>query len=336
MPTRVCVIGCGTVAPVHIKAIKALDSAVLYGVCDIKEERVADFGKRYDAKEYRSFENVIADKNIDSVHICTPHYLHASMAAEALEAGKHVVLEKPVCIKKEEIDIIEKALDNTDKKLCIMFQNRTNNSIVQMKNIIKTDSGIGKLIGISGIMNWHRDEKYYKSEPWRGRWETEGGGTVINQAVHLLDLIDYFGNVKAVRAAISAKVLKDIIETEDTADAYLTLSQGASATFYATNTFPQNRPIQLELCFENTVLRYADNMLWRIGGDSAKIIARDSGEIAGKDYWGSGHARVIRSFYDSIKNNTDDYISFEKAKHSARLLCAFYESAKMHKEIVIL
>lgn len=332
---KVCVIGCGVVAPVHMKAVSKLENAELYAVCDIVHERADKYAAEFFAKAYYDFDEVLADSEIDSVHICTPHYLHVPMAVAALAAGKNVVLEKPVCMNRSELAELSAAEKNSYAKLCIMLQNRTNCAIRELKRIIAEDDSLGKLLGISGVMNWHRDAEYYKSGDWRGRWDTEGGGAVINQAVHLLDLIDWFGRAKSIRASISTKLLGDVIEVEDTADAYMELENGASATFFATNTFAVNRPVQLEICFENAVLRYSDSMLWRIEGGNAQIIAHDSGEKLGKDYWGSGHAFVIKSFYDSLEDGICRYITLDDAKHSAALMCALYESAKSGETVSV-
>lgn len=332
---KVCVIGCGVVAPVHMKAVSALENAELYAVCDIVHERADKYAAEFSAKAYYDYAEVLADSEIDSVHICTPHYLHVPMATAALAVGKNVVLEKPVCMNCDELEALCAAEKASFAKLCIMLQNRTNNSIQELKRIIAEDKSIGRLMGISGVMNWHRDAEYYNSEAWRGRWDTEGGGAVINQAVHLLDLIDWFGGAKSIRASISTKLLGDVIEVEDTADAYMELENGANATFYATNTFAVNRPVQLEICFENAAFRYADSMLWRIEGENAEIVARDKGKKLGKDYWGSGHERVIKSFYDSLEDGVCRYITLDNARHSAALMCALYESAKSGEAVLV-
>lgn len=332
---RVCVVGCGVVAPVHMKAVSGLENAELYAVCDIVHERADRYAAEYSATAYYDYASVLADDNIESVHICTPHYLHVPMAAAALAVGKNVILEKPACMNRDELAALCAAEKASCARLCIMLQNRTNNSVQRLKQIIAEDKTIGRLLGISGVMNWHRDADYYASEGWRGKWATEGGGTVINQAVHLLDLLDWFGKAKSIRADISTKLLGDAIEVEDTADAYIELENGASATFYATNTFAINRPVRLELCFENATFCYAEGMLMRISEENAEIIARDSGERLGRDYWGAGHRRVIKSFYDSLADGVCRYITLDDARHSAALMCALYESAKSGKTVSV-
>lgn len=331
----VCIVGCGVVGPTHMKSLKGLETARLAAVCDIIPARADKYAAEYSAAAYYDFDQVLTDDTIDAVHICTPHYLHVPMAVKALNAGKHVILEKPVCMNLRELKTLHDAAKNSSAHICVMLQNRTNSAIETMKKLYESDKSLGRLLGINGVMHWQRDKAYYDSEPWRGRWETEGGGAVINQSVHLLDLIDWFGRAKSIRAGISTKRLGDVIEVEDTADAYIELENSGCATFYATNNSPVNRPFEFELCFENAILRYSDNKLWRISGDSCEFVSKNEGVALGKSYWGSGHARVIHDFYQSITNNTNNYISLDDAMHSAELMCALYESAAENKTIVL-
>ena len=327
-----CIIGCGIIAPVHLKAINNIDNGTIYGVCDIVKERADKFANEYAAKAFYSFDDVLDDENVDVVHICTPHYLHVDMAIKALKKGKHIVLEKPCAINKNEFEKLLSEYEKSDKKICTVFQNRTNTCIEALCDIVKENKD-GKLLGISGAVRWNRDAAYYNHDKWRGKYATEGGGVLINQSIHLLDLILFFGDkVKNVCASQSNKSLKNVIEVEDTVDAIIEFESGLKASFYATNAYPVNQPFQLELNFENATYRYADNNLYKIEKGECTFICRNGASVPGKDYWGGGHKRVIFDFYNAILNGTE-YIDLSDAVQTTNTMFAIYDSAKNKGEI---
>ena len=136
---------------------------------------------------------MLADKNVDTVHICTPHFLHAPMTIQAMKIGKDVVLEKPAAINQKEFEKILKVQHETGKKICLMLQNRTNACIVKLKEICESHI-YGNMTGVFGSMTWDRQPEYYTNSDWKGKYATEGGSLLINQAIHLLDLIGFMGN----------------------------------------------------------------------------------------------------------------------------------------------
>lgn len=327
-----CIIGCGIIAPVHLKAINSIDNGNIYGVCDTDKERAEKYAKEYDAKAFYSFDDVLDDENVDVIHICTPHHLHVDMAIKAISKGKHIVLEKPCAINNEEFEKLLTAYKASDKKICSVFQNRTNTCIEALKDIISENKD-GKLLGISGAMRWMRNAAYYNRDAWRGKYATEGGGVLINQSIHLLDLILLFGGkVKRVCASQSNKSLQGVIEVEDTIDALIEFESGLKASFYATNSYPVNQPFQLELNFENATYRYADNNLYKIEKGECTFICKNDASVPGKDYWGGGHKRVIFDFYNAIENGTE-YIDLSDAVQTTKTMFAIYDSAKNKGEI---
>ncbi len=317
-----CIIGYGAIAPVHADALKKIKNVSLYGICDTNSERAKKGAEEHGCKMFLDYSEVLSDKQVDVVHICTPHYLHESMAIAAIEAGKDVILEKPVSINKEELGILIKKAK--DKKVCVMVQNRMNEAVQEFKKIIDTDKSLGKLLGGVASLTWYRTPEYYKKDSWRGKWETEGGGVLINQAIHLIDLISYLaGDIKSIKATISNKTLEDVIEVEDTADAILKLENDVRVSFYATIGYSSDLPMRLELQFENAVLRYADNVLYRIEGEKINVIGKVNNSFKGKKYWGSSHEVVIDAFYNGGK-----YPTIEDVENSMSTLFGIYESAK--------
>lgn len=328
-----CVVGYGAVGPIHASALDKSPDARLYAICDINPEKLKS--TEYDVVKYTNFEQVLNDKSINVIHICTPHYLHKDMAVKALAAGKDIVLEKPVTMTESELD--ELLNFKTDRKICVMLQNRTNKCLERLYDIVKNDKAAGKMLGICGFLTWQRTPEYYSSDGWRGKWSTEGGGLLINQAVHTLDIINWLGGgAKSIHASISTKKLSQYIEVEDTADALISLKNGTSAMFYATNCYSTNSPMRIEVKFENVLYRYADERLYKITDDNIEIIEDDKNNPLGKRYWGSGHANVINNFYSFLSGKGGNYTDLKDSASTMRLLFAFYKSAKENgKEIAI-
>lgn len=313
---NVCIVGYGAIGPVHAKALETTDRARLYAVCDVDPGRREACRAQYGAVAYEDFDRMLQDPDIQSVHICTPHYLHYEMIRRALEAGKDVVAEKPLTRTEEELDALLK-MDGAER-VCVVFQNRLNPGIVKLRELIR-EGGLGKVKAVKAALTWHRDRAYYEQGGWRGRYATEGGGLMINQAIHTLDYFSYlFGGAETVRALTANFSLEDAIEVEDTCMAHLGLPGGVSGVFYATNGYGENSAPFLETVFEKGTVRYRDNQLWC--GDT--LLAEDEPPKTGKAYWGSSHERLIRRYYDEGK-----YFSPRDAENTMRTLFAVYRSA---------
>ena len=167
-----CIVGYGAIGPVHADAIDKCPDAHLYAVCEIDTDRAKKCTDAYSGVIwYADFDKMLCDSNIDVVHICTPHYLHEPMTKAALCAGKDVVLEKPVCMNRDEMNgIVDTAESHSDRRVCVMLQNRTNACIRKMQSI-GASGDAGELMGIIATLSWHRDEKYYAHDSWHGIYE---------------------------------------------------------------------------------------------------------------------------------------------------------------------
>ena len=322
---NVCIVGYGKIGPNHARAFEIIENAKFYAVCDINEERIKKCQETYDVLGYTDFDEMLKDENIHSVHICTPHYLHYEMVVKALKAGKTVVCEKPVTMTKEQFEKL-KNVKNADK-ICLVFQNRLNNCAVKIKEIIASGE-LGKITAIKSMLTWHRTAEYYLADEWRGKWATEGGGVLINQAVHSLDLLGYFvGDISSVKANMMNYSLEDTIEVEDTFAAYMGFANGVKGFFLATNSYPVDSHMDIEISFENGNVRYARGKVFL----NDEIVATDEVATAGKKYWGAGHTKVIKNFYDK-----GEYFGIKDGENTMNTMFAMYESAKNNgKEVQI-
>ncbi|MBR5270803.1 MAG: Gfo/Idh/MocA family oxidoreductase [Clostridia bacterium] len=317
---NVCVVGFGAIGPIHANAIKKTKNATLYAICDIDKSRISKGVEEYDTKGYESFDEVLKDKNIDAVHICTPHHLHFEMIKKALLSGKEVICEKPITRTREEFAALLET-DGADK-VCVVFQNRLNPCVRKAKEISNSKE-LGTLLSMKGIVTWNRDDEYYLHDSWRGKYSTEGGGVLINQAVHMLDLMCYFGGkVKDVKA-INANFSHSTIEVEDTMCAYLSFEGGANGVFFATNCYGVNTPPEFEMVFEKGILTYSNNTLKKDG----EIIETDIKPSEGKVYWGSSHEELISNYYDHNK-----HLSPLDARNTMETMFSMYDNNKLIKE----
>lgn len=326
---KAAVVGYGAVGPVHAHAIHELVSAELYAVCDINKERTTLSRQEYGCIIYNNYKEVLKDSNIDVVHICTPHYLHFDMTMKALEAGKHVVLEKPVGIHMSEMEqLMNYTKMHPQQKVCVMLQNRRNVCVEKLKDIAIGDVKTGRLKGILGNVYWKRDESYYAQDPWRGKWRSEGGGVLINQALHMIDMMIYFGGrIRDVKSMIAHWEITNI-EVEDDAKAILYFENGTKGVFQATNNYVRDEPYNLELLFENAHYRYADGRLYEIRAKDVKILAFDESVQVGKEYWGTGHKTVIRDFYNVLTGNEGQYTDVRDAYETMKTIFTIYNQAE--------
>ena len=213
---RAVIVGCGNIAAVHAAVLTAQKDTELVGVADIHFEKAQDYAERFHTKPYASLEEMIEKEQPDVLHVCTPHYLHVPMTQYALERGINVFMEKPPAITLAQLDQLKQAVYASKAKLGLCYQNRYNPSYRAAKEFIASGAA-GKVLGARGLVTWNRPAPYYTQSEWRGKLATEGGGVLINQAVHTLDLLsDLLGRPDWIDASLSNHHLKGLIEVEDT------------------------------------------------------------------------------------------------------------------------
>ncbi|MCR4620807.1 MAG: Gfo/Idh/MocA family oxidoreductase [Clostridiales bacterium] len=322
------IIGLGSVSRAHIGAIALLPQARLCAICDI-DPAAMDVIKDAAVKRYTDYHSLLADPDVELVHILTPHYLHARMAIDALEAGKHVILEKPMASELNDAKRLIEAADRAKTTLSVIFQNRYNPSTRELKRLI--DSGAcGKLLGSRAVITWCRSKEYYKSGSWRGRWETEGGGALINQSIHTLDLLSYLGGpISRVKGHISTDLLSDAIEVEDNVHAVFEYASGARGVIFASTNYVNDAPIMLEMVFENATYQlWADKLFRLIDGIPDLVLREEGGQtVDGKAYWGTGHKAEIAAVYQAVLEGKQFEIDARSAYPALDLVKGIYESS---------
>lgn len=321
-PYRVAVVGCGAICGNHIKAIQAAEQ-VLCALCDIdpaQAQKKIDTYELTDVSVYTDFLTMLDTENPDAVHICTPHYLHAPMAIAALERDIHVLCEKPLCISVEQLDELQKAVRASRAQLGVCHQNRYEANMIRLKELAQ-----GKVAGAFGSVVWHRDADYYNSAAWRGTWDQEGGGVMINQALHTLDLMQWIcGFPTHVTAHVSNDMLKGVIEVEDTASACFECENGTRFSFFATNAATASLPVQIQIKLKTGDLIDAQNDQFCFNHEL--ISAKNQTDTVGKRVWGAGHKDLICDFYRHVSQNQPFPIGFDEGEKVIRLILAMYRS----------
>lgn len=324
---KAAIVGCGNIAAVHAKSISLLDGVTLTAVSDIKMDRAEKYEREYGCRACDSLEKMLEAERPDVLHICTPHYLHVPMAQYALKKGIHVFSEKPPVISEEQLTCLEKAVSEGTGRAGFCFQNRYNPSVLFVKKLLASGKA-GKVKGARGIVTWHRDAAYYTESGWRGKLETEGGGALINQSIHTMDLLGVFlGKPVSVEAQTANHHLPGIIEVEDMMEAYIRY-ENAAACFYATTAYTEDAPPLIEISCENVVIRIEEldvTLLWRDGRREKPEIDRK--KALGKSYWGTGHLDCISDFYRCLKTGERFAQDLDGVRDTVRLMLGAYESA---------
>jgi len=322
---KVGIIGCGAISSVHLDAITALETAELVMVCDSDKAAAMKVAKATDCRWTSDYQVLLNEAEIELVHILTPHFLHVPMAIEALKAGKHVVLEKPVGISFESLKQLQEFADQSEKTVGVTLQNRFNPTTVEMLAIIKSGR-LGPLVGAKGLVTWSRSGDYYRLSPWRGQKRYEGGGLLINQAIHTLDLMAYVGGpIKTIKATVANNTHPDL-DVEDTVMAMMTYDNGAVGNFYGSNSHGTNSDVELEFVFENGLLRLLNQKLYVTLDGQTQVVASDLVKKGEKAYWGMSHQLIIDDIYQSIIEGKAPRVTLKDAIEATRLVLGCYEA----------
>ncbi len=331
---RAAVIGLGAIGPIHLAAIGQNPGITLAAVCDIDRQTREKVPQ--DIPFFTDYMEMIREVKPDVVHICLPHYLHVPVAEAAVKAGAHVFCEKPVALntaQAEEFAAFEAA--HPDARIGICLQNRFNESIEMLRDIIQGGE-YGTVTGLKGIVPWSRPKSYYDEQPWRGKMEYAGGGCMINQSIHTLDLLYYLGGpVGSLRASVS-QLLDYGIEVEDTVSARLNFRNGAKGLFMATNANYKNESVQISVQMEKGEFIITDNILSRLGENGEKEKLAEDAKMPGtKFYYGASHKKLIALFYEALENGSREYVHVRDAVMGIRLIDAIVEAGRTGKEVFL-
>ena len=343
------IIGCGVIGYWHDLAVrKNADRAQVVAYCDMDQRRAEEFNSRYAggrAKVYTDFRRLVRDPQVDVVSVCTPSGLHLDPVLAAAEAGKHILCEKPIEIKLDRIDRMIESAEAHRVKLAVVFQRRTYESARKVKTAL--DQGLlGRMILGDARMKYFRSQDYYDSGAWRGTWALDGGGALMNQGIHGIDLLLWFmGDVRSVLAR--TRTLSRNIETEDTAAALLEYTSGALGVIEGATAANPGEPTRLELHGVRGTIVYEETRIvkWAVGGDENALaqqvpLSREEacaggGQLNEEEMAALGHIRHVADLIDAIHEDRAPLVTGREARRSVELILAVYESSRTGREVVL-
>jgi len=342
---RFAVIGAGSMGRVHLRNIADLENARAVAVCDISGELGKKTAAEFDC-EYFSDYNKLFTRNIcDAVLIATPHYQHTTIGIAALQAGCHVLVEKPISVHKADCQRLIAAHQNKKQVFAAMFNQRTDPRYQKIKQLID-DGELGELTRVNWIItDWFRTDAYYASGSWRATWAGEGGGVLLNQCPHQIDLLQWLcGMPKNVRGFCGLGKRHNI-EVEDEVTAYLEFPSGATGVFIAsTGEAPGTN--RLEICGDRgKVLVEDDKILFTRNEVPASRFQKTTSDAMAKpdvwnieipaqaNAWGPQHAEILQNFVNAIIAGEPLIAPAEEGIHSVELANAILYSSLVEKVI---
>ena len=332
---RVAVIGCGRISVMHLVSAKELEYSKIVACCDVVKERADSCAEKYDCKAYYDYKEMLEKEDLDAVHICLPHYLHSKVACYAFEKGVNVLSEKPMDVDYKSAESAVNLAKEKGVVFGIVSQCRYNNSARLVKNAVQSGK-LGKIISARSILTWSRSDDYYSESDWKGTWDKEGGGVVIDQAIHSIDLVNWIVDSEVETLSVNmANRGHNIIKVEDSAEGLVTYKNGVKYGFYCMNNYGCDEPIEIKLFCEKgkVVFDYDDAYIYYNDGTVESAHQSDNLKEyeGGKDYWGFQHIRQIEQFYKACLGLEPLEISGEEALKTHKLIMDIYDKGGMKK-----
>lgn len=338
MGLKIGFIGCGRILEMHGNSVMRIRDAEVVAVCDSIESRALDASLKYGGKVYTDYELMLKNENLDIVHLCLPHYLHSEVGFVAAKHNIHVLTEKPLDVSVERAQSLIDACEDANVKLGVIFQNRYRKTNEKMREMIQSGD-FGSILGARMFLSWQRTEEYYRQTPWKGFWSSEGGGVVIDQAIHTLDFINWVlgGDILSVDAFVANRH-HPTIEVEDIAEGSITYREGYQFNFHAFNYYSYDAEVFAEVQTEKAVFRMIGSQL-EIISNSGEIVRNDismndvlENQSLGKAYWGTTHHEQISEFYEYVEGDRDSIgVDGHEALKIQKLVEAIYISGKSSK-----
>jgi UDP-N-acetyl-2-amino-2-deoxyglucuronate dehydrogenase len=339
---RVGIVGCGNIAKTHATALAALSEGELAAACDVDEGRAKAFAAQFGAPNvYTDVDAMVRGGNVDAIIVCTPHPFHAPVVVAAAEAGVHVLCEKPISDKLSEADRMVEAAERAGITFSVVFQRRWWPACQRIRQAI--DAGkLGKLTVGESVSKLWRAEEYFAADAWRGKWATEGGGVLMNQAVHALDMFQWFMGPAVEVVGRWAKLRAgDYIDVEDTAVATVVFANGALGTILAATTITPGFGFRVTVhgengatvsVWENPEGRQGVNDVWTVP-DEEELRAGWEAEDRDKPGFPFFHQLQLQDFLQAVRDRRPPAVAGAEGIKSLEIISAIYESSRTGKAI---
>ncbi|MDR3690656.1 MAG: Gfo/Idh/MocA family oxidoreductase [Fimbriimonas sp.] len=344
---RYGVVGCGAIHAMHCDAAKNIDGADLIGVYDVIPEKAAKTAERYGVRAFASLSELLSE--VDAITVCVPSGLHAEVGIRAANAGKHVLVEKPIDVTLAKAMALVDACESNGVRLGTISQHRFSEQIRNLHDAAQNGS-LGPLLQGDAYIKWYRTQAYYDSGDWRGTWELDGGGCLINQGVHYIDMIQWImGGVKAVQAQVRTAAHQ--IEVEDIANALIEYKNGAIGVIQGSTSFYPGLAERLEVHgrYGSVIIEGDRTKLWKVdqvaaneglygGGvqmqptpslhmhDPEEAVQNASSDPTA--LWGEQHRLQVEDFTKAIVEDREPFMTGRMALEPLKIILAIYESSR--------
>ncbi len=338
------IVGVGVIASFHARAIAEISGANLAACFDVAPERSRKFAEEFGGNPRESLADLLTDPAVNAVIICTPSGLHLEPALAAAAAGKHLVIEKPLEITTERCDQIINAARENHVRLAGIFPSRFSDGALLIRKALD-DGRFGRLTVLDASVKWHRSEEYYAQAGWRGTWKLDGGGALMNQAIHAVDLLQWFSGGIAEVSAYTATLGHKGLEVEDVAAASVLHASGALGTITGTTASWPGWAKRIEISGTTGSAVLEDDRVTRWDffesrSDDAQILADiETGEI-GTGGAGDptaigfeGHRRQLSDFIAALAENHEPLVNGVEARKAVAVITAIYRSAETRKRV---
>lgn len=333
---KIAIVGCGRISESYADVFHRLsEEAELVYAVDKVEEKAKTFAEEFGCAFTTDFDEIL-DKGIDVVHLCLPHYLHPVMAVKAMKAGINVLTEKPIAISLQDADEMLKVQEETGVKLGVIFQTRYVNSVEKLKEMIARGD-FGKILTARSFLTWNRPADYYESSDWKGTWDKEGGGVLIDQAIHSIDRVRYMlgSDVEWIDGSIHNYAHK-FVKVEDSANAAIMFKNGCLYNLYACNIYGDDSPINIELIGEKGRCGLnQDKGYFEIGSVHGEIWSDCKNEGVGPSYWGNSHVIQIQDFYRSVRENLPVKVDGLEGRKTLEMIKGIYLSSLKRERVTL-
>jgi predicted dehydrogenase len=347
-------IGCGKVGRTHARALAELPESEFVAVCDQNLARAQELADQYHIKAYDKVDTMLADAGVQAVVVCTPHPVHAEPAVAAAQAGVHVLVEKPLAASLRDCDAMIAAADAAGVKLGVISQRRLYPPVRRVREAINSGKIGRPVLGTVLMLGW-RDEPYYRSDPWRGTWQGEGGGVLVNQSPHQLDLLQWFMGPIDELFGYWDNVNHPYIEVEDTAVAVIRFGKGGMGAIVVSNSQKPGLYGKVHIHGENgasvgvqtdggamfiagmsEVLEPPVNDLWTVPGEEHLLTqweAEDRATFASIDATRYYHRVQDQDFMQAVLEDRDPMITGREGRKTVEISTAIYRSQRDHRPI---
>ncbi len=334
------ILGCGNISRIHADAIARVSALRLVSVCSRSLGSARDLASRHGVPAYDDLKEFLGDRSLEAVSICTPSGTHGELGCAAALAGKHVLVEKPIDVGLEKTDELIRACDKSGVRLAVCLQSRLLDAPLAIKKAVE-DGRLGNPVMASAYVKWHRTDQYYASAPWRGTLGLDGGGALINQAIHTVDLLRWIAGGVAEVHAYSGRLLHPQIEGEDTLVATLRFQAGALGVVEAATSVYPGFVRRLEITGTGgTVVLEGDNITtWALRDGSANPVL-PGGEVSDGSSNAmaidtEGHRRVMDDFAKAVIEGRKPSVDGQEGRKSLELVLAMYRSAASGAPVAI-